>query len=155
MSKHAASEPEITIAMSATEGRTMRLPSVQFTMRRMMAAVAVTAFMCLVASNADRRDGITDKRVVIPVASVVAAAYGIGAMRRPLMFLLPLLAVWIATPQVDHPVHDVINVSAGSCFLAWIIAAPAGWMSRRLTGGAQPEPLAGSYVSGTQASQRT
>ena len=72
--------------------------------------------------------------MVIPVASLVAAAYGIGAMRRPLMFLSPLLAVWIATPEVGHPIHDLINVSAGSCFLGWIIGASAGWMSLRFTG---------------------
>jgi len=81
----------------------MRLPRVRFTVRLMMVAVAVAALVSLVASNSYRHDGITDKRVVIPVASVVAAVYGLGAMRRPLMFLLPLLAVWIATPQVDHP----------------------------------------------------
>jgi hypothetical protein len=122
-----------TIARHATKGRTMRLPRVRFTVRRMIVAVAVAALVLLVASNSYRHDGITDKRVVIPVASVVAAVYGLGAMRRPLMFLLPLLAVWIATPQVDHPVHDVINISAGSCFLGWIIGSPVGWMSRRLT----------------------
>jgi hypothetical protein len=118
----------------------MRLPRVRFTVRRMMVAVAVAALVSLVTSNSYRHDGITDKRVVIPVASVVAAVYGLGAMRRPLMFLLPLLAVWIATPQVDHPRPDVINVSAGGCFVGWIIGASAGWMSRRLVGEAQAEP---------------
>src|SRR5262249_33679616 len=68
------------------------------------------------------------------VACVVAAVYGVGAMRRPLMSLLPLLVVWIVTPVVDHPQPDVINVSAAGCFLAWIIGAPAGWVSRHVTG---------------------
>jgi hypothetical protein len=95
-----------------------------------MTAVAVTALVTLVASNPYRHRGITDRRVVIPVASAVAAGYGLGAMRRPVVFLLPLLAVWIATPQVDHPTPDIINVSAGGCFLGWIIGAPAGWISR-------------------------
>jgi hypothetical protein len=94
-----------------------------------MIAIVVGALVSLFASNPYRHDGITDKRVVIPVASAVAAAYGLAAMRRPLMSLLPLLAVWIATPQVDHPRPDVINVSAGGCF----IGASAGWISRRLT----------------------
>jgi hypothetical protein len=111
----------------------MRLPRVRFTMRRIMASVAVAALVSLAVSSPYRHDGITDKRVVIPVASIVAAVYGLGAMRRPLMFLLPLLVVWVATPQVDHPALDVVNVSAGGCFLGWIIGAPAGWISRRIT----------------------
>ena len=98
-----------------------------------MIAIAVAALFSLVVLNPYRHDGITDKRVVTPVASVVAAVYGVGAMRRPLMFLLPLLIVWIATPAVDHPHPDVISVSAGGCYLAWIIGAPAGWMSRHIT----------------------
>ncbi len=120
----------------------MRLPRVRFTVRRMMVAVAVAALVSLVASNPDRHDGIDDKRVVIPIASAVAAAYGIGAMRRPVLFLMPLLAVWIATPQVDHPTRDVINVSAGGCFLGWIIGGPAGWISRHLARAGNSLPIA-------------
>jgi hypothetical protein len=104
------------------------------TTRWWMIAVAVTALVLLVALNPYRHDGITDKRVVIPVASVVAAVYGVGAIRRPWMFLLPLLIVQIATPGVDHPHPDVINVSAAGCYLAWIIGAPAGWVARHVTG---------------------
>jgi hypothetical protein len=103
-----------------------------------MTVVLVAALISLVATNPYRHDGITDRSVVIPVASVVAALYGVGSMRRPLAFLLPLLAVWIVTPQVDHPTPDVINVSAGACFLAWIIGAPLGWITRRLIGAAAP-----------------
>jgi hypothetical protein len=99
-----------TLADQGPEAPTMRVPRVRFTVRRMMLAVVVVALVSLVASNPDRHDGITDKRVVIPVASSAAAVYGIGAMRRPVLFLMPLLAVWIATPQVDHPTTDVINV---------------------------------------------
>jgi hypothetical protein len=105
----------------------------RFRLRTLMVIVTVAALVSLVASNPYRHSGTTDDRVVIPVASVVAAAYGLGSMRRPLVFLAPLLAVWIATtPQVDHPTPDVINVSASGCFLGWIIGAPAGWISRRL-----------------------
>jgi len=130
----------------------MRLPGVRFTVRRMMVAVAIAALVLLVASNQDCDDGITDKRLVIPVASVVAAVYGLGAMRRPLMLLLPLLAVWIATPQVDHPRRDVIKVSTAGCFIGWIIGASAGWVSRRLNGGSQAVPLPGSTGPGTRLS---
>ena len=58
----------------------MRLP--RMTTRRWMVAVAAAALVSLVASNPYRHGGITDKRVVISVASAVAAVYGIGAMRR-------------------------------------------------------------------------
>jgi hypothetical protein len=112
----------------------MRRPHARITVRRIMAWVAVAALVSLAATNPDRHDGITDRRVVVPVASVVAAVYGVGAMRRPLAFLWPLVAVWIATPRVDHPHPDVVNLSAGGCFLGWIIGAPAGWISRRFTG---------------------
>src|SRR4051794_31695729 len=107
-----------------------------------MAAVAVAALVSLVASNAERPDGITEKRVVLPVASVVAALYGLGSMRRPLRFLAPLLAVWIITPQVDHPKPDVIDLSAGGCFLGWFIGTPTGWISRRLTRASRSHPAA-------------
>jgi hypothetical protein len=127
----------------------VRLP--RMTTRRWMIATVVGALVSLVASNPHRRNGIIDKRVVIPVASAVAAVYGLAAMRRPLTTLLPLLAVWIATPQVDHPRPDVINVSAGGCFIGWFIGASAGWISRRLTGEEQAEPLPGSTGSGDAA----
>ncbi len=116
----------------------MRLPRIRFTVRRLMVAVAIVALISLVASNPERHDGITDKRVVTPVASVVAAAYGFGAMRRPLVFLLPLLAILSVTSQVDHPTPDVINISAAGCFLGWLIGAPVGWISRRLTRAGYP-----------------
>ncbi len=109
----------------------------RFTVRRVMALVAVAALVALVASNPGRHDGITDQRVVVPVASV-AAAYGLGAMRRPLVFLAPLIAVWITTHAVDHPTPDLINGSATGCFLGWIIGAPSGWISRRFTKTALP-----------------
>ncbi len=119
----------------------MRWSRVQLTVRWIMAAVEGAALVSLVASNAERPNGITDKRVVLPVASVVAALYGLGAMHRPLRFLSPLLAVWIITPQVDHPKSDVINLSEG-CFLGWFIGAPTGWISRRLTRASHSLPAA-------------
>jgi hypothetical protein len=109
----------------------MQLPRVQITIWRIMVWVAVAALISLVASNPSRHDGITDERVVIPVAAAVAAVYGLGAMRRPLMSLLPLLAVWIAMSWVNHPRPDVINVSAAGCYVAWIIGATVGWRSPR------------------------
>jgi hypothetical protein len=122
----------------------MRLPRVRFTVRWIMTAVAVAALVSLVASNPYRHDEITDKRAVIPIASVIAAVYGLGSMQRPLTFLLPLLAMWIATPQVDHPTPDVVNVSAVGCFVGWLVGAPAGWVCRRRTRLHYPPSLKGA-----------
>ena len=98
----------------------------------MMAAVAVAAVVCLVASNAYRHDGITDKRVVILRVGRCCRLRHRGNAQTP--DVSATLARGLdPTPEVDHPIHDVINVSAGSCFLGWIIGAPAGWMSRRFT----------------------
>lgn len=120
----------------------MRLTRPRLSLRQMMAFVAVAALVSLVASNPDRHNGVTDRWVVIPVASAVAAAYGVGAIRRPLAFLAPLIAAWIAMPAVDHPAPDLINVSAGGCYLAWIIEAPTGLICRSLASLAidPPEP---------------
>ena len=112
----------------------MKHSSRQFTLSRFTGVVAAVVLISVVISNASRPDGITDKRVVIPVAS----AYGLWAMRRPLPALLPLLVLWVADPRVDHPSPDVINVSAGMCFVSWIIGAPAGWISRGLAKAGKP-----------------
>jgi hypothetical protein len=105
---------------------------VRFTVRRIMVSVAVAGLASLAALGVCREYASTDERIVILVASVVAGAFGLGAMRRPLVFLAPLLVVWLITPSVDHPGIDVINLSAGGCFLGWIIGAPVGCLSRYL-----------------------
>ena len=107
----------------------MRLSSPRFTIRRLMVVVVVVALTSLVASNPYRHDGIRDNRIVIPVASIIAVAYGLGAMRRPKMFLVPLIAAWIATPTVFDRSPDLIDACAMGCYLGWIIGVPAGWLS--------------------------
>jgi hypothetical protein len=119
----------------------MRLPRVRFTVRAIMAAVAVAALTSL-AAKIYREYPSTEKRVVILVASVVAGAYGLGAMRRPLVFLVPLLVVWVATPAVDHPSFSIFNISVGGCVVGWIIGAPAGWISRCLKRAGNSYPVA-------------
>jgi hypothetical protein len=108
----------------------------QFRLRTLLILVAIASLISLVASNPYRHGGITDKRVVIPVASIIAAFYGVASMRRPLLLLWPLVVVWVVTPRVDHPTPDVVNGSILGCLLAWIIGAPAGWISRSLRTGA-------------------
>jgi hypothetical protein len=117
------------------------MPLFRFWPERLMVAVSVAVLVFLAKGLAGWHDGITDKRVVIPVAAVVASVYGAGSMRRPLMFLWPLV-VWVACPEaVDHPSPDLINGVAAGCFVAWIIGAPAGWIARRINRPVKPDPL--------------
>ena len=98
----------------------------QFRIMTLVKIVAASALILFVLTTRDRPGrGITDKRIVIPVACVVAAVYAVGSMRRPIAFSIPML-FFLLTPSVDHPSHDVINACLGGCFLAWIIGAPIG-----------------------------
>jgi hypothetical protein len=98
-----------------------------------MTAVAVAAIASLAAAKVCRDFPYPDQRGAILVASVVAGAAGVVAVRRPwAMFALPFV-IWVAMPTVDHPGVDVLYLSARGCFLGWIIGAPAGWISRLLT----------------------
>jgi hypothetical protein len=108
----------------------MRLPRVKFTVRRAMAVVALAALLSLAVANVCREYPSTEHRVAILVASVVAGAYGLAAMRRPWVFLAPLVVVWAVAPTVDHPSFDVFNLSGGACFLGGIIGGSVGLISR-------------------------
>jgi hypothetical protein len=103
----------------------MLLPPDRSTMRWAMAVVAVLAPVCLVA-NPDCLRWITDWRVALPVTSVVASAWGVGAMRRPLLLLLPTLAMLKMTTVKLHGEPDVIYIFVTGCVVGWIVGAPAG-----------------------------
>src|SRR5690242_19329622 len=111
----------------------MQPPRVRFTVRRMMTWVAIAAFASLAISTIGREGSSNGERAVAVVASVVAGAYGVGAMRRPWVFLFPLIVVWLL-PTVQDASLDVFTASVLGCFVGWIIGAPAGWISRWLTG---------------------
>jgi hypothetical protein len=104
----------------------------RFRVRTLMVIVAGASLVLLVASQAGRPDGITDKRIVVPVACIVAVFYGIEAMRHPWAFLVPLVGASMLAPRVDHPSQDVVNGSAARCLVAWMIGAPAGWVARHV-----------------------
>ena len=119
----------------------MRLTRVRFTVRWIMAAVAVAALASLAAAKICREFPGIEQRSTVLVASVIAAAYGLGSMRRPAVFLAPLLMVWLAMPVVDHPGLSVFNLSLGGCFMGWIIGAPVGLSSRRFLGAGNTLPV--------------
>ena len=110
----------------------MRPPRVQLTLRLILTLAVVAALAWLAVSKIYRDYPSTDKRIVVVVASVVSGTFGLGAMRRPLVFLAPLLVIWVVMPSVDHPSFNVLNISVGGCFLGWMIGAPVGWISRHL-----------------------
>ena len=112
----------------------MNLTRVRFTVRWIMAAVAVSALASLAAAKVCREIPGIEQRLTVLVASVIAAAYGLGSMRRPLVFLAPLPMVWLAMGMVDHPGFSVFNMSLGGCFLGWIIGGPVGLSSRWFLG---------------------
>jgi hypothetical protein len=108
----------------------------------MMTLVAVAALASLAASRLWRDSPSPGQRAVVLIASLVAGAFGLGAMRRPWVFLGPLIVLWVVTPTVDHPSFDVWNLSVGGCFLGWIIGTPAGWISRWITRAGESVPVA-------------
>jgi hypothetical protein len=68
----------------------------------------------------------------IVAAAIASAAFGVGAARRPWLFLALALLIYAAAPVVHHG-FNAASLSAGACILAWLIGAPAGWVSRRLS----------------------
>lgn len=109
----------------------MPLLGLRFTVRRLMAAVAIAALASLAFSKVCRDYPSNRTRAVILLTSAVAGAVGVGALRRPLLFLVPVLVTWVVVPAVDHPsLDDALGMSAGGCQLGWMIGAPIGWISR-------------------------
>jgi hypothetical protein len=104
----------------------MRRPRIRFTVRRLMAAVALAALASMAVAEVCR--GVSDPGMRLDVleACLISAAYGVGSMRRPLMFLVPLL---VFLPATMLPL-SVISLTATGCDVAWIIGAPIGWFLR-------------------------
>ncbi len=115
----------------------MRLSRLRFALSGLMVLVAVAALASLAASKVCRDYPGSKQRVVVLVVSVVAAAYGLGSVRRPWIFLIPVFIFWLVGPRVDHPGINLHDQFPASCFLGWIIGAPVGWISRSL---ASPVP---------------
>ena len=70
----------------------------------------------------------------VVVGAVVSGAFAVGAVRRPWVFLTIALVVWAGAP-VMHDGFNAVTLSAQGCVLAWMVGAPAGWISRSMTKG--------------------
>jgi hypothetical protein len=117
---------------SAPKDQPMRLSLPRFTVRRLMVAVAISALVSLAVSKVCRDYPNTYMRAFILLLAVCAAAFGVGAVRKPWHFLCPILVAWVVMPSVDHP-GDPYSMIAGSCIWGWLIGAPIGWISRRIS----------------------
>jgi hypothetical protein len=109
-----------------------RLPGLRFTLRRAMLWVVVAAVASLIVSELGEPILPQNKTVDILVGLAVTAAFGVGAVRHPLISLAILLLVWNVVPKIDHPSVNAATLSVGGSCIAWLIGAPAGYYSRWL-----------------------
>lgn len=77
--------------------------------------------------------------VDVVVSVVVSGAFGVGAARRPWLFLAIALVVWAGAPVMHHG-FNAVTLSAQGCLLAWMVGAPAGWVSRHVPIGGKRSP---------------
>jgi hypothetical protein len=108
------------------------LPGFRFTMRRAMLWVVIAAIASLLVLELGEPALPQNKTVDILVGLAVSAAFGVGAVRRPLIFLAIGLVVWNCAPAIDHPSVNAATLSLGGSMIAWLIGAPAGYFSKRL-----------------------
>lgn len=123
----------------------MRPHRVQFKLRWIMGAVAVAALVSLAAAKVCRECRSNDTRVDTFVACVLAGVFGLGSMRRPMVFLAPVILIYVGSPRAfDYAPRfiEFFRMSIGACVLGWIVGAPAGWMFRWITRARDPLPVA-------------
>lgn len=104
----------------------MRRPRVRFTVRRLMAAVAVAALASMAVARVSSAFPDTEMRLTALEACLISAAYGVGSIRWPPIFLMPLLLIQAITSVSQTGLYLV----SGGCFVAWIVGAPVGWFLR-------------------------
>ncbi len=109
-----------------------RFPRLRFTLSRAMLWVVMAAMASFVALELWEPFLPRNKTVDILVGLAVSAAFGVGAVRHPRVFLVILVAVWLLAPRIDHPEVNAATLSVGGSFTAWLIGARAGCCSRRL-----------------------
>jgi hypothetical protein len=108
------------------------LQGFRFTLRQAMLWVLIAAIASLIVSEMGEPILPQNQTVDILVGLAVSAAFGVGAVRHPVIFLAILLLVWNCAPAIDHPSVNAATLSIGGSCIAWLIGAPAGYYSRRL-----------------------
>lgn len=71
-------------------------------------------------------------------AAVLLAALGLGAMRRPWIFLATAILLWIIAPVISHGFNTPSLVGQFS-LVAWVLGGVGGWASRLSVQGKETE----------------
>lgn len=116
------------------------VPAAWVSKRRLMATAVVVPIASLLVLELWQPFSPGGKGVDIVVGAVVSGAFGVGAVRRPWVFLAVALMVWAGAPVMHHG-FNALTLSAQGCVLAWMVGAPAGWVSRIVTKGRKPSSV--------------
>jgi hypothetical protein len=104
----------------------MQIPRLRFSASWVIVAVAIAALLVLAESLIAH----TRQEVYLPVSSIVAGVFALGAMRQPRFFLAIAVMVWVALPRTfDSSSHDMFE---GAYQLGWILGAIAGKVMRSI-----------------------
>ena len=116
-----------------------RVPRLRFTLGRQMVWVVISAIASFIALEVWEPFLPRNKTVDILVGLAVSAAFGVGAVRYPRVFLGILVAVWLLAPRIDHPDVNAATLSVGGSFIAWLIEPRLGTIHDCWKGVGSPE----------------
>ena len=115
------------------------VPTAWVSKRRLAATVVVVLIASVVVLELWQPFPPRSEVVDVVVGAMVSGAFGVGAVRRSWIFLAVALLVWAGAPVIHHG-FNAVTLSAQGCVLAWMVGAPAGWVSRSVTKGRRPTP---------------
>jgi hypothetical protein len=115
------------------------VPTERLSWRQWIAVAIVGAIASVLALELWQPFPLLGTEVDVVVGAVVSGAIGVGAVRRPWVFLAIALVVWAAAPVI-HDGFNAVTLSSSGCVLGWMIGAPAGWISRSVTRRERPSP---------------
>lgn len=119
------------------------VPTAWVSKRRLAATVVVVPIALVLVLELCLTSFPVSRNVDVVVCFMVSGAFGVGAVRRPWVFLGVAFLFWEVTPVIHHGANAV-TMSAAGCILAWLIGAPAGWVARSVTQGRRPHPTESS-----------
>lgn len=115
------------------------VPTKLLSFRRWMAVAGVVPIVLVLTLELWQPFPPGSGAIDVVVGAVVSGAFAVGAVRRPWVFLAIALLVWEGSP-VMHDGFNAVTMSAQGCVLAWMVGAPAGWISRSMTKGRKASP---------------